>query len=111
SFSIPSLLLLILAAVAGGLFTRAAFLKRQEASEGSAATVDESSEEESFELSKLLEATMRSMREGLLVVDRDMRVVASNVSARLLFNSSSTKLESQRLTPITRKPAIYGAFL
>ena len=111
SFSIPSLLLLILAAVSGGLFTRAAFLKRQEASEGSAATVDESSEEESFELSKLFEATMSGMREGLLVVDRDMRVVASNVSARLLFNSSSTKLESQRLTQITRNPAIYGAFL
>lgn len=51
------------------------------------------------------------MREGLLVVDKDMRVVASNPAARKLFSSSLTKLDSQRLTELTRNPAIYSAFL
>ena len=112
SFSIPAYILLILAAAAGGLFARALLVKSAESSEKNGATADDSSSgEESFELSKLFEATMSGMREGLLVVDQDMRVVASNVSARRLFNSSSTKLESQRLTQITRNPAIYGAFL
>jgi two-component system phosphate regulon sensor histidine kinase PhoR len=54
---------------------------------------------------------MNGMREGLLVVDRDMRVVASNTAAHHLFNPSRGKLESQRLTEITRNPAIYSAFL
>ena len=51
------------------------------------------------------------MREGLLVVDKDMRVVASNPAAHKLFNSSMSKLNSQRLTELTRNPAIYSAFL
>ena len=76
---------------------------------------DESTGEESadeiFALGKLFEATMSGMREGLLVVDRDMRVVASNPAAHQLFNLSSGKLNSQRLTELTRSPAIYGAFL
>ncbi|MGH9880281.1 MAG: sensor histidine kinase, partial [Pyrinomonadaceae bacterium] len=66
--------------------------------------------DESIALGRLFEATMGGMREGLLVVDRDMRVVASNASARRLFNSLG-KLDSQRLTQLTRNPAIYGAFL
>src|ERR1051325_5352378 len=51
------------------------------------------------------------MREGLLVVDKDMRVVASNPAARKLFNPTVPALKSQRLTELTRNPAIYGAFL
>ena len=66
---------------------------------------------ESFELSKLLEATMSGMREGLLVVNRDMRVVASNNAAYRLFHPTPRRLESQRLTELTRNPAIYSAFL
>jgi len=66
---------------------------------------------ETFELSKLLEATMSGMREGLLVVNRDMRVVASNNAAYRLFNPTPRRLESQRLTELTRNPAIYSAFL
>jgi two-component system, OmpR family, phosphate regulon sensor histidine kinase PhoR len=64
-----------------------------------------------FALGKLFEATMSGMREGLLVVDKDMRVVASNAAAHSLFNLSRGKLESQRLTELTRNPAIYSAFL
>jgi two-component system, OmpR family, phosphate regulon sensor histidine kinase PhoR len=71
---------------------------------------DESASE-IFALGKLFEATMSGMREGLLVVDKDMRVVASNAAAHSLFNLSRGKLESQRLTELTRNPAIYSAFL
>jgi two-component system, OmpR family, phosphate regulon sensor histidine kinase PhoR len=67
--------------------------------------------QEIFALRKLFEATMSGMREGLLVVDKDMRVVASNTAAHQLFNLSRGKLNSQRLTELTRNPAIYGAFL
>jgi len=66
---------------------------------------------EIFALGKLFEATMTGMREGLLVVDQEMRVVASNPAAHQLFNLSSGKLNSQRLTQLTRNPAIYSAFL
>lgn len=66
---------------------------------------------ESLALGKLFEATMNGMREGLLVVDKDMRVVASNTAARKLFNAVRGELNQQRLTELTRNPEIYGAFL
>src|SRR5689334_9146794 len=66
---------------------------------------------EVFAVGQLFEATMSGMREGLLVVNKDMRVVASNPAAYKLFNSTVPKIESQRLTELTRNPAIYGAFL
>lgn len=72
---------------------------------------NDESPNEIFALGKLFEATMSGMREGLLVVDKDMRVVASNAAAHSLFNLSRGRLESQRLTELTRNPAIYGAFL
>jgi two-component system, OmpR family, phosphate regulon sensor histidine kinase PhoR len=72
---------------------------------------DVSQSPESFAVSSLFEATMGSMREGLLVVDKDMRVVASNSAAHRLFNPSLPRLNSQRLTELTRNPAIYSAFL
>ena len=71
----------------------------------------EESPAEPFDLGKLFEATMNGMREGLLVVDKDMRVVASNTAAHRLFNLSQGKLDAQRLTELTRNPAIYSAFL
>ena len=64
-----------------------------------------------FAAGSLFEATLAGMREGLLVVDKDMRVVASNPAAHKLFSSSLAKLNSQRLTELTRNPAIYSAFL
>jgi two-component system phosphate regulon sensor histidine kinase PhoR len=66
---------------------------------------------ENFAVHSLLDATMTGMREGLLVVDKDMRVVASNPAARKLFNPTVPTLKSQRLTELTRNPAIYSAFL
>jgi len=72
---------------------------------------DQSQSPESLAVSSLLQATMTGMREGLLVVDKDMRVVASNPAAHKLFNPSVAALKSQRLTELTRNPAIYSAFL
>ena len=71
----------------------------------------ESRTKEIFALSKLFEATLDEMREGLLVVDSNMQVVASNPAAHRLFNSSLKRLQSQRLTELTRNPAICGAFM
>jgi two-component system phosphate regulon sensor histidine kinase PhoR len=67
--------------------------------------------EKIFAAGSLFEATLGGMREGLLVVNKDMRVVASNPAAHRLFNPSLAKLNSQRLTELTRNPAIYSAFL
>ena len=66
---------------------------------------------ETLAAGSLLEATLTGMREGLLVVNKDMRLVASNPAARKLFNPSVPVLKSQRLTELTRNPAIYSAFL
>jgi two-component system phosphate regulon sensor histidine kinase PhoR len=67
--------------------------------------------DELFSAGTLFEATLSGMREGLLVVNKDMRVVASNAAAHKLFSASIAKLKSQRLTELTRNPAIYSAFL
>jgi two-component system phosphate regulon sensor histidine kinase PhoR len=60
---------------------------------------------------KLLDIAINEMREGVLVIDADMRVVASNRAARLAFSSVHHQIDSQRLTELTRNPAIYDAFL
>src|SRR5215213_7083289 len=80
-------------------------------SEAQSPADDQTQSPENLNAQSLLAATMTGMREGLLVVDKDMRVVASNVAARKLFNHSVPALKSQRLTELTRNPAIYSAFL
>lgn len=106
SFRIIFAILLLLAVVVW------AFGKRKQNTEIFRNEVqDRSQSPESFAVSSLFEATMGSMREGLLVVNKDMRVVASNPAAHKLFNSSMPRLNSQRLTELTRNPAIYSAFL
>lgn len=64
-----------------------------------------------FPLDALFDATIGSMREGMLVVDRDMRIVASNPVAYRLFGPIPRPVTNQRLTELTRSPAIYEAFL
>jgi two-component system phosphate regulon sensor histidine kinase PhoR len=61
--------------------------------------------------SRLLDTTLNEMREGLLVIDHEMRVVASNRTARTLFSHLDDSINSRRLTELTRNPAIYDAFL
>lgn len=113
SFSLTTVLLLIASAAAGYWFHRTLA-----AGPEAVVTVADRANlksakrgEDSFGLVQLFDATLSGMREGLLVVDRDMRVVASNASARKLFNSSLGTLDTQRLTQLTRNPAVYSAFL
>ena len=54
----------------------------------------------------LLEVMMSGMREGVLVVDDGMRVVASNRAAREIFGAA----EGRRLSDLTRNPSIHSAF-
>ena len=97
----------VLLAVIGWAVTK----RRKPADTSSSETHDQSQTPESLAVSSLLQATMTGMREGLLVVNKDMRVVASNSAAHKLFNPSVSALKSQRLTELTRNPAIYSAFL
>jgi len=87
------------------------FAKRSKSDKNPLAGSEQTSSPENLAVTSLLDATMTGMREGLLVVNRDMRVVASNPAARKLFNPSVATLQSQRLTELTRNPAIYSAFL
>jgi two-component system, OmpR family, phosphate regulon sensor histidine kinase PhoR len=106
SFSIRLILLSVLAALAGLwlIATRKPPADRVN-------TDDTDNRDEIFAAGSLFEATMGGMREGLLVVNKDMRVIASNPAAHRLFSSTVSKLQSQRLTELTRNPAIYSAFL
>jgi len=59
--------------------------------------------------SQLLDVALNEMREGVVVIDTDMRVVASNRAAETLFTIGDPR--QSRLTELTRNPAIYDAFL
>jgi two-component system phosphate regulon sensor histidine kinase PhoR len=59
----------------------------------------------------LLEVTMDSMREAVVIIDHAMRVVALNNSARAAFRGGGADaLSPRRLSDLTRNPAIYSAF-
>ncbi|HEV8141034.1 MAG TPA: ATP-binding protein [Pyrinomonadaceae bacterium] len=58
---------------------------------------------------QLLDVALNEMREGVVVIDTDMRVVASNRAAETLFTKGDPR--QSRLTELTRNPAIYDAFL
>jgi two-component system, OmpR family, phosphate regulon sensor histidine kinase PhoR len=59
----------------------------------------------------LLDVTMDSMREGVVVIDSAMRVVALNNSARDIFRSDGAdSLGARRLSDLTNNPSIYSAF-
>jgi two-component system phosphate regulon sensor histidine kinase PhoR len=108
---VTGLLLLLAGVLLGRAFlTKTSNEQLQENSAGRNPSDGDDSPADTFALGKLFEATMNGMREGLLVVDKDMRVVASNTAAHRLFNRSG-KLDAQRLTELTRNPAIYSAFL
>src|SRR5215216_3756191 len=85
--------------------------RRKPSNISSVEQLDRTNSPENFGARSLLEATLSGMREGLLVVNKDMRVVASKPAAHKLFNPSVAALKSQRLTELTRNPAIYSAFL
>lgn len=62
-------------------------------------------------MSELFAATMSQMREAVIVIDREMRVVASNLAARNVFTYAEGAPDARRLTELTRNPSIYAAFL
>ena len=53
---------------------------------------------------------MNGMREGVLVVDQALGVVASNKAARLIFNHIEGALERRRVSDLTRNAAVDSAF-
>ena len=109
---VPSFLArLVLAGLLLITVTALVISNRKSASGSPAGQLDRSNSPENLAISSLLEATLTGMREGLLVVNKDMRVVASNPAAHKLFNPSVAALKSQRLTELTRNPAIYNAFV
>ena len=89
SFSFTALVAATLGFLAGYFLLKGRQADQQGASSRSTQNVAGSSDSRSteiFALGKLFEATLDEMREGLLVVDNDMRVVASNPAAHRLFN-------------------------
>ncbi|HEV7893526.1 MAG TPA: ATP-binding protein [Pyrinomonadaceae bacterium] len=60
----------------------------------------------------LLEVTMDSMREAVVIIDSTMRVVALNNSARGVFRAGGgdSALSPRRLSDLTRNPSVYSAF-
>ena len=111
--SFARLILAGLMLVVAAVWAISVFVNRQPANARSRRTdrLEQTETPEDLRAHSLLDATLVGMREGLLVVNKDMRVVASNPAARKLFNPSLTSLQSQRLTELTRNPAIYSAFL
>lgn len=87
-----------------GLFWRRRGAARQKLVE------DSKTDSSDFTL-ELLNSTVNEMREGLLVIDSEMRVVASNKAARDLFSNAEEWIQFRRLTELTRNPAVYDAFL
>ncbi|HEX8636114.1 MAG TPA: ATP-binding protein [Pyrinomonadaceae bacterium] len=64
---------------------------------------------------ELVETMMDSMREGMLVLDGDLRVLASNAAARVIFGfdggGDSAAHRRPRLGDLTRNPAVLAAYL
>jgi sensor histidine kinase regulating citrate/malate metabolism len=96
------LFIALLSLTAGLLLASGYFRKQSEQSSNpngerqSVASGRQSTEE--FASGTLLEATMSGMREGLVVVDRDLRVVASNSSAHKLFDMANGNPNRKRFT-------------
>jgi two-component system, OmpR family, phosphate regulon sensor histidine kinase PhoR len=59
---------------------------------------------------RILKAAMSGMREGVIVVDDSMRVIASNDASRLIFPRGENSLDSRRLSDLTRNKDIFSAF-
>jgi two-component system, OmpR family, phosphate regulon sensor histidine kinase PhoR len=108
-------LALLCAILAGIAFGRLLFRGQEEKnrSSGAASSVFEqgrSAVDEAERASRLLEATMKNMREGMVVVDQSMLVVASNRAALEIFSHVEGPLEDRPLSELTRNPSIHAAF-
>lgn len=59
---------------------------------------------------KILQAMLESSREAMLIVDRSMKITASNASAQEAFGRQSATLDDRRLSEIIRDLDLHGAF-
>jgi two-component system phosphate regulon sensor histidine kinase PhoR len=67
-------------------------------------------ESEAISTGALLDATMNSMREGVLVVDQEMRIVAMNRTARERFAQVEGDFRRRRLAELIRNSQVHSAF-
>lgn len=58
----------------------------------------------------LLATMMSSLREGVIVVGEDFRVIDSNPAAARIFSRVPAPLENKRLTDLTRNAQVHAAF-
>jgi two-component system phosphate regulon sensor histidine kinase PhoR len=108
-------LALLCAILAGIAFGRLLFRGQEEKNRSRVATSSvfeqgRSAVDEAERASRLLEATMKNMREGMVVLDQSMLVVASNRAALEIFSHVEGPLEEKRLSDLTRNPSIHAAF-
>lgn len=110
-------LLALCATLAGAVLSRLAFSQNYtqaphnpQIETGTAGTLPQTESGESVSPATLLDATMNSMREGMLMVDDSMRIVASNPAAHNIFTEVEGRIESRRLSDLTRNPSIHNAF-
>lgn len=101
-----AVVLLLLVGIALGNF---ASVKQLESTALTPLTTERATQQESPSRA-LLEAMVNGVREGVLVVDCEMRVIASNSAARVIFNHAEETHEAARLSSWTRHPEIYSAF-
>jgi two-component system phosphate regulon sensor histidine kinase PhoR len=108
-----SILALLVAALTGALAGRLLFKPRGSDSDavGLGSLDGEGDPGAAATLKRLFVLTLSGMREGVLVIDRDMRVVVSNDAARNLFAYHTGPLDSRLLNDVTQNKAIYSAFL
>lgn len=104
---------LIIAALAFGLVVGWYYGRKRAKSDRKKLSSESNAENDRSNISShLLNATLNEMREGLLVIDQEMRVLTANRAARqLVFKLGDEAIVSRRLTELTRNPAIYDAFL
>lgn len=106
----------VIAAIVGAVFARLTFFSKTFDAPTKSATLDEietptiKKELPDVPASALLEATMESMREGVLVIDGAMRIVAANRAAHDIFGAVEERQEPRRLSDLTRHPPVYAAF-
>lgn len=100
----------LLAGIALGRFSSGSTSEDIAPSQVSAPRAKASSAMAQAPASAWLEAMMNGMREGVLVVDEAMRVVASNSAARSIFKRHEGTPEGVRITSLTRNFAVHTAF-
>jgi two-component system phosphate regulon sensor histidine kinase PhoR len=102
---------IILALISGALLTRKADGSSKESETLSPGDLrPRHSLLEPSQSERILKATMSGMREGVIVVDELMRVIAANDAGRSIFTRYGSDTEPRRLSELTRNRAIFDTF-